>query len=490
MPANSILLVDDDLEHRSAFGLIFKDWGYDLTMAKDGLEAVRLAAKTRFDIIVMDVKMDGLNGLEALAFIKKNERAPSIVNLRGESLNPRTPVLMLTGYGTVGDAVKAMKDGAYDFLIKSEIDYNVLKLKIDNALDHFQLKEEKQAGLIGEGNIIGRSQSFLKILEMVDRIAPSSSNVLISGESGVGKEIVARLIWSKSQRAGQPFAACNCSAVSKDTVEDTLFGHKKGAFTGAVADRQGILKSAEGGTVFLDEIGETTGQFQSKLLRALQDGEIQPLGSDLSEKVDVRFIAATNVNLEREIESGNFREDIYHRFTFKLRIPSLRERPEDLAELAAYYLRRYALRNGREARGFSPRAMSAVMNYRWPGNVRELQNAMEYVVVMMTSDEVTEADLPDFVTSGKAAPRAAGASEESREPMTLKDVERRAVIEAMEFAGGVKKKAAQNLGITRKTLLEKIKLYKLTQYMVVKDQSVADPDEDLEGEEETEGDEE
>ncbi|MDR0354371.1 MAG: sigma-54 dependent transcriptional regulator [Deltaproteobacteria bacterium] len=487
MAATSILLVDDDLEHRTAFGLIFKDWGYDLTTAKDGLEAVKLCLKKRFDMIVMDVKMDGLNGLEALAFIKKNEKADSIAHLKGESLNRSTPVLMLTGYGTVGDAVQAMKDGAYDFLIKSEIDYNVLKLKIDNALEHFQLREAKQAALIGDQNhIVGRSPAFAKVMELIERIAPSPSTVLITGESGVGKEVMARLIWSRSQRAKQVFAACNCSAMTKETVEDVLFGHRRGAFTGADNDRPGILKSANGGTVFLDEIGETTNQFQSKLLRVLQNGEIQPLGRDQVEKVDVRILAATNIDLEKEIERGRFREDIYHRFTFKIRVPSLRERPEDLPELADYYLKRYALRNGREVSGFAPKALQAILKYPWPGNVRELQNAMEYAVVMMSSDEVTIEDLPEFVAAGQSV--SVGSSSRSASPSppsALKDVEREAVVNALEFTSGVKKKAAELLGITRKTLLDKIKLYKLTQYLVVKDSSAANGedefDDDFEG---------
>ncbi|MDR1310232.1 MAG: sigma-54 dependent transcriptional regulator [Deltaproteobacteria bacterium] len=478
MPTASILLVDDDLEHRTAFGLIFKDWGFELALAKDGLEAVRLASRKRFDMIVMDVKMDGLNGLQALAFIKHNERAEAISGLKGESMNRQTPVLMLTGYGTVGDAVKAMKDGAYDFLIKSEIDYNVLRVKIENALEHFRLREAKEAGLIGEQNlIIGQSQAFARICELVERIAPTLANVLITGESGVGKEVIARLIWSKSQRANQVFATCNCSAMSKDTVEDTLFGHRKGAFTGAVADRQGLIKSAEGGTVFLDEIGETTSQFQTKLLRALQEGEIQPLGSDQCEKVDVRFLAATNVDLEREIEAGNFREDIFHRFTFKIRVPSLRERPEDLPELADYFLKRCALRNGREVTGFSPGALAALERYSWPGNVRELQNAMEYVVVMMTSDQVAESDLPEFVTSTGASRSLGRPPGAPFQPQALKDLERTAVINALEFTSGIKKKAAELLGITRKTLLDKIKLYKLTQFLVVKDSHLAEGEE-------------
>lgn len=484
-------MVDDDLEHRTAFGFIFKDWGYELTMAKDGFEAVRLATRKRFDLIVMDVKMDGLDGLQALAFIKKNERAEAISGLKGESLNDQTPVIMLTGYATVKDAVQAMKDGAYDFLIKGDIEIDILRLKIENVLEHFKLREAKEAGLIGEQNlIIGRSPAFRKVIELVDRIAPSMANILLTGESGVGKEVVARLIWSKSPRANQVFATCNCSAVSKETVEDSLFGHRKGAFTGAVGDRQGILKSAEGGTVFLDEIGETTSQFQTKLLRALQEREIQPLGSDLVEKVDVRFLAATNVELEKQIQAGNFREDIYHRFTFKIRVPSLRERLEDLPELANYYLNRYAMRNGRTVSGFTPLAQEALMHHPWPGNIRELQNAMEYAVVMMTSDQVTECDLPESIVSVSHHPKPAKAPEAAHDPnlspMSLKDSEKTAVINALEFTNGVKKKAATLLGISRKTLGEKIKLYQLTQYMTTKDGSL-DEDEEFEAEDEAHG---
>ncbi|MDR0621823.1 MAG: sigma-54 dependent transcriptional regulator [Deltaproteobacteria bacterium] len=508
----SVLLVDDDLEHRTAFSFIFKDWGYDLTMAKDGFEAVKLCVKKRFDAIVMDIKMDGLDGLQALAFIKKNERAEPISGFKGESMNAQTPVIMLTGYATVKDAVQAMKDGAYDFLIKGDVEIDILRLKINNALEHHKLKEAKEASIIGEQNLImGRSPAFRKIVELVERIAPSMANVLLTGESGVGKEVVARLIWSKSPRANQLFATCNCSAVSKETVEDSLFGHRKGAFTGAVTDRQGILKSAEGGTVFLDEIGETTPQFQTKLLRALQEREIQPLGSDQAEKVDVRFLAATNVDLETVIQSGKFREDIYHRFTFKIRVPSLRERLEDLPELANYYLQRYAMRNGREVAGFSPAAMDILLNHSWPGNIRELQNAMEYVVVMMASDQVTETDLPESLTTpvyhklphgtqaaanpaatqaanqtanqahghtaGQATDPAAGqAAGHAGEALSLKEAEKNHILSVLEKTHGVKKKAADMLRISRKTLSEKIKAYQLTQYMSAKDGG-ADEDE-------------
>ncbi|MDR2386006.1 MAG: sigma-54 dependent transcriptional regulator [Deltaproteobacteria bacterium] len=471
MAKTSILLVDDDVDHRTAFTFIIKDWGYEMTMAKDGFEAVKLCGRKRFDIILMDIKMDGLDGLQALAYIKKNLKCEAIENIKAESLNTQTPIIMLTGYATVPDAVQAMKDGAYDFLIKGDIEIDILKLKIENAMEHFKLKEAKVAGLLGEQNIIiGRSPAFKKILELVERIAPSMSNVLLTGESGVGKEVVARLIWSKSSRANQVFATCNCSAVSKDSAEDSLFGHRKGAFTGAIVDRQGILKSAEGGTVFLDEIGETTPQFQTKLLRALQDHEIQPLGSDQVEKVDVRFLAATNVELEKEVRNGNFREDIYHRFTFKIRVPALRERLEDLPELANYYLQRYALRNGREVSGFSSQAMDILLKHQWPGNIRELQNCMEYVVVMMASDQVTESDLPEFVTTGPAHKLPASASEPAQGGViTLKDSEKSAILTALEFTHGVKSKAAKLLGISRKTLGDKIKVYQLTQYMSSKD---------------------
>ncbi|MDR1677164.1 MAG: sigma-54 dependent transcriptional regulator, partial [Deltaproteobacteria bacterium] len=420
MALKSILMVDDDNEHREAFSYIFKDWGYDLTAVSDGLEAVKKATEKRFDVILMDVRMDGLDGLKTLAFIKKNKRSEAISNFKGDSLNCQTPILMFTAFADVGVAVQAMKEGAYDFLIKGEIEIDILRLKIENALEHFQLKEAKAAGLIGGQNlIVGQSPVFKKICELVERIAPTMSSILLTGESGVGKEVIARLIWSKSQRANQVFSTCNCSAMSKDTVEDSLFGHRKGAFTGAANDRQGILKSAGGGTVFLDEIGETSPEFQTKLLRALQEQEIQPLGSDKTEKVDVRFIAATNKDLEKEIQNGHFREDIYHRFTFKIRVPSLRERIEDLPELANYYLNRYALRNGRDVSGFSDKAMDILLNYSWPGNVRELQNTMEYVIVMMTSDTVTESDLPETVLTKsltKSAPKPEPEPEPEPEP--------------------------------------------------------------------------
>jgi two-component system response regulator HydG len=464
MNSASILLVDDDLEHRDAYTIILKGWGYDVALAKDGIQAAMLACKRKFDLILMDVRMDGLDGLETLAFIKKDELADDVAEIKGSSLNKDTPVIMLTGFGTVGDAVQAMKDGAYDFLIKAELDNDVLKLKLDNALDHHRLKEQKQAGLIGDMNFIaGRSQAFAKVLETVNKIASNDSSVLITGESGVGKEVVARLIWQKSRRKDKVFATCNCTAVSKETVEDTLFGHRKGAFTGATSDRQGILRSADGGTVFLDEIAETSAEFQTKLLRTLQEGEIQPLGSDKVDKVDLRFLAATNKELEEEIARKRFREDLFYRFTFQVRIPPLRERPEDLVDLAGYYVNRYALNNAKKVSGISPKAISAMMAYPWPGNVRELQNAMEWAVIMMDGEELAERDLPQRVTQtgGAAAQKAQG----ERTPISLDEAERRAVEEALEFTGGVKEKAAKILGMTRKTLLSKIRKHNLLKFL-------------------------
>jgi two-component system response regulator HydG len=471
----SILLVDDDLEHRDAYTIILKGWGYEVTLAKDGIQAAIMASRRKFDLILMDVRMDGLDGLEALAFIKNGELSISIPEVKGDSLNLQTPVIMLTGFGTVGDAVQAMKDGAYDFLIKAELDNDVLKLKLENALDHHRLQEQKQAGLIGEPNlIVGRSQVFQKVLETIDKIAANDSSVLITGESGVGKEVIARLIWQKSRRKDRAFATCNCTAVSKETVEDTLFGHRKGAFTGAVGDRQGILKSADGGTVFLDEIAETTQEFQTKLLRTLQEGEIQPLGSDRVDKVDIRFLAATNKDLEKEIVDKRFREDLFYRFTFHVRIPSLRERPEDLPDLANYYLNRFALNNGRSVSGLSPKALSAIMAYHWPGNVRELQNAMEWAVIMMDGQELTERDLPQRVTQSSAAPGVK--PEGDRSPLSLDEAERKAVEEALEYTGGVKEKASKILGMTRKTLLSKIRKHNLVKFMPSNEEDTEEED--------------
>ncbi|MDR3203134.1 MAG: sigma-54 dependent transcriptional regulator [Deltaproteobacteria bacterium] len=459
----SILLVDDDYDHRSAYGIILKDMGFNVTMAKNGLEGASWASKKKFDLILMDVRMDGLNGLETLAYVKKGENKEK-ASLEADTKNEQTPVIMFTGYGTVSDAVEAMKMGAYDFLIKGDLDIDVLKLKIDNALEHFKLKEEKKAGIIGDHKVIvGSSSALNSMLRTIEKVATTDSTVLITGESGVGKELVARTIWAKSNRAGHVFLTCNCTSVYREQVEDTLFGHKKGAFTGANSDRPGIIKHADGGTVFLDEIGETSPEFQVKILRTLQEGEIQPLGTDEAIKVNVRFIAATNRNLEEEVANKFFRLDLFHRLTFVVRVPPLRERVEDLEELSLHFIKRQALKNGKKVASIDHKALEIIKGYHWPGNVRELENVMEWAVIMASGDEVKEGDLPEKLILGERSTKI-GVPLGAPLPKTLAAAECEAVSYALDYFDGHKQKTADFLGVTRRTLYTKINSCNLTKY--------------------------
>ncbi|MDR0549543.1 MAG: sigma-54 dependent transcriptional regulator [Deltaproteobacteria bacterium] len=436
-----ILIVDDDREHLFMLKTVLGDWGYANKTAVNGAEAVRLARDQRFLLILMDVRMGVMDGLAALSSIKK------------EGLNTETPIIIMTAFSRVSDAVTALKAGAYDYLTKP-LDLDVVKLTMDRALEHSRLREEKEAGLFGGPNILlGESPAFKKVLDLVELTAPTEATVLITGESGVGKEMVARLIHAKSLRAKAQFIIINCAAVAETLLEAELFGHEKGAFTGAEKRRDGRLKAGSGGTVFLDEIGETSPAFQAKLLRVLQEGEIQPLGSDQIEKVDVRFLAATNRNLVKEVELGRFREDLYWRLNVvAINVPSLRERPEDLPGLANFFIRQYALKNHKTVKGLTQDALNAMTAYHWPGNIRELQNAMERAVILMRGDYLTAKDMPLNL-----APTTNHPTEEL--PLNLDELEKLAVEKALNATKGNKTQAANTLGVTRKTLAAKLRKF-------------------------------
>ena len=446
-----ILIVDDDREHLFMLKTVLGDWGHPTAVAKSGREALDMGRDRAFGLILMDVRMGETDGLSALEAFK------------AEGLNRNTPVIIMTAYSRVEDAVRALKAGAYDYLTKP-LDLELVRAAVSRALEHRALKEEKESGLWGperDDGLVGQSPAFRKVLDMIDLVAASEATVLITGESGVGKEVAAKAIVAKSARADKPFITINCAALAENLLEAELFGHEKGAFTGAERRREGRLKAADGGTVFLDEIGETSPALQAKLLRAIQEGEIQPLGSDHCEKVDVRFLAATNRDLAAEVQAGRFREDLYWRLNvISLYLPPLRERVEDLPALANYFTRRYALKNHKEVKGLTPGALTLISRHKWPGNIRELQNAIERAVIIMRGEYLGEKDLPDL---GQGAP-VFSASEPpplAALPLNLDDVEKIAVEKALEHTGGNKTRAAGVLGVTRKTLAAKLKKYGL-----------------------------
>jgi two-component system response regulator HydG len=451
----TVLVVDDDEGHLSVVKTVIKSWGYDVEGADDGTKAVEKAKERPFDLIVMDIRMAEMSGIEALKVIKE--------------YNPAIPILIMTAYSSVESAVEALKEGAYDYLTKP-LDFDVLKLTLERALDHTSLRVEnlelkkKLRSSHDLTNIIGKSQPMKELIEMVAMVAPSEATALITGESGTGKELIARSIHYNSSRKEGPLVTVNCAALTETLLESELFGHEKGAFTGADRRREGRFMQANKGTIFLDEIGEMSSVMQAKLLRVIQDREIQRVGSDFTLKVDVRILAATNRELQEDVSAGKFREDLYYRLNVvTIRVPPLRERVEDIPLLAQHFLETYARKNKKRIKGFTPLAMDMFLKYDWPGNVRELENAMERAVILGPGDYITEKELPLSIT--KAYPHAEEIDRPptvDREPQSLEEAEKEAVLTALEAAGGNKSETARVLGITRKTLHKKLQKYGVT----------------------------
>ena len=448
----TVLVVDDDVGHLSVLKTVIKSWGYEVEGVDDGSKAVEKAKERPFDLIVTDVRMAEMSGIEALKLIKE--------------YNPAIPILIMTAYSSVESAVEALKAGAYDYLTKP-LDFDVLKLTIERALDHTSLRaenlslKEKLRSSYDLANIIGKSEPMKELIEMVAMVAPSEATALITGESGTGKELIARSIHYNSGRKEGPLVTVNCAALTENLLESELFGHEKGAFTGADRRREGRFMQANKGTIFLDEIGEMSSVMQAKLLRVIQDREIQRVGSDFTLKVDVRILAATNRDLQEDVSAGKFREDLYYRLNVvTIRVPPLRERVEDIPLLAQHFLETYARKNKKRIKGFTPLAMDMFLKYDWPGNVRELENAVERAVILGPGDYISEKELP--LSIAKAYPHGEELDRPpavSKEPQSLEEAEKEAVLAALKVAGGNKSETARLLGITRKTLHKKLQKY-------------------------------
>jgi two-component system response regulator HydG len=441
-----ILVVDDDRAHATMLAAMLGSWGYAVDLADDGSTAVARVRERAYDAVLTDVRMAEVDGIEALRRIKLH--------------NPFLPVLIMTAYSSEDTAVNALKAGAFDYLHKP-IDFEELRDGLDRALEHAgrsRTGETAHAGEASPGGMIGTSAPMRELFAMIRAVAPSEASVLILGESGTGKELVAKALHEGSPRRARALVAVNCAALAENLLESELFGHEKGAYTGAQRQRDGRFVQAGGGTLFLDEIGEMAIGLQAKLLRVLQEGEVQRLGSDRTVHVDVRVVAATNRDLEAEVRAGNFREDLYYRLNvIALRVPALRERTEDIPLLARHFLDRFAARNRKIFRGFSPRAMDLMLRHPWPGNVRELENAVERAVILSPGDLVTESDLPASLRLAPDAPPAnpgpAGHS--------LEDAEREAIVRTLEQVGHNKSEAARVLGVTRVTLRSKMRKFGL-----------------------------
>jgi two-component system response regulator HydG len=448
-----ILVVDDDTAHRTMLFTLVGGWGYDLLEADDGESAIAAVEAGPVDLVLMDIRMVRISGIEALERIK--------------TINPAIPIVLMTAYASVEMAVEALKKGAYDYLIKP-LDFDKLRLTLERALEHIRLKKENQQlrKQLAVGatcpDIIGSSPAMTRLLETVAQVAASEATVMVTGESGTGKELVAAAIHHNSPRKGGPFVKVNCAAITETLLESELFGHEKGAFTGADRRREGRFVQADGGSLFLDEVGEMPVAMQVKLLRVLQERELTRVGGEEVIPVDVRLIVATNQDLAQMVGAGSFREDLFYRLNVvELKTPPLRQRREDIPLLAAHFLAHFAEKNRKSVDRFTPRAMDLLIRHAWPGNVRELMNTIERAVVLARSACLDEDDFAGLSENRSVSERDPCAGNPPAD-MPLEKIARQAIANTLASVGGNKSEAARRLGITRKTLREKLKKYKLS----------------------------
>ena len=449
MEMASLLIADDEKNIRSGLELAFEDEGYTVVTAADGKEAWEKLQKNVIDLVITDLRMPEMDGYELLKRIS--------------AAYPTLPVIVLTGHGTIETAVETMRDGAVDFFTKP-VDIDKLSLVVKKTISASSLAEqnrklseeiEKLRKQQGYGKIIGKSGKIAALMQTVSQVAPTRATVLITGESGTGKELVADAIQSLSTRSDKPFIKVHCASLSQSLLEDELFGHEKGAFTGAVAQKKGRFELADTGTLFLDEIGEIDAATQVKLLRVLQERQFERVGGEKTLTVDVRVICATNRDLKKEVELGNFREDLYYRLNVvHVEVPPLRERKEDIELLSTSFLSTFNREDGRKIEGFTPAARKAMFSYSWPGNVRELRNTVEAAVVLSRSNVIDIDDLPPQLreTSGESTISFSL-------PVTMEEAEKGLILETISFCKGNKTKAADLLGIGRKTLHRKLAQY-------------------------------
>ena len=442
----NILLVEDDETFRSFLQTILEDDGHQVQTAADGLTGLRLLRQGSFDLVVSDLKMPGKSGLELFRETRKDLSPPQFI--------------FLTAFGRVDEAVAAMKEGAVDFLTKPLDDPDTLLALVNRVMesqargrDYLSLKQSEAAGLPPE-ELLFAGESMRSVRQLVHDVAGTTANVLISGESGTGKELVARTLHLLSPRGKGAFVALNCAAIPETLLESELFGHEKGAFTGAIQARQGKFELAKGGTIFLDEIGEMPLPLQSKLLRVLQERVFERVGGGKEIKSDVRIIAATNRNLRSEVDQRRFREDLYYRLNvFPLQLPPLRDRRDAIPLLTEYFLQRFSRQLGKSLKGVEAEAVTAMKNYAWPGNIRELQNVMERAVIL-SRDLVRLAALPDELQR-----RVGPENLDSKE--MLKSAEKEIIVKAIKNHGGNRRLAAEELGMSRRSLQYKLKEYGL-----------------------------
>lgn len=452
MSQRRILVVDDDESLRRVTQVQLQQTGYDVTAASDGSEALAVLERFPADLVITDLKMPGMSGLELLKRIR--------------SEYPEIVVIMVTAFGTIENAVEAMRAGAYDYTTKP-VQIEELRMTVSRALEHLELREEVRnlrSSLdekYGFENILGRSNVLLSVLDMASRAAQTSSTVLVRGETGTGKELLAKAIHFNSPRKEKAFITINCGAIPKDLLESELFGHVKGSFTGAVTHKRGKAEAADGGTLFLDEIGELPPELQVKILRLLQQGEIEKVGATETTRVDVRIIAATNRNLQAMIEDGAFREDLYYRLAvIPLELPPLRERPDDIPELVEHFFVRAKEKHGRQDLALPPALLSYFCGYRWPGNVRELENVLERLVVLSRGPDITLNDLPEALRRERPTLEVLHL-DLPPQGISLEAVEKELILRALQKFDWNQTQAARYLDLSRKTLIYRMEKYNI-----------------------------
>jgi two-component system response regulator AtoC len=448
----SLLIVDDEKTQREGLRAALED-RYDVYLAEDAKAAMELLERERFDVLLTDFRLPSEDGMKLIA--------------RAKSLSKPPVCILMTAYGSEELAVEAMKRGADDYIAKGRLQIDELELRIARALRQQNLEVENVAlhqqldARFRMENVVGESPAMKEVLEVVQQVAPTRATVLLLGESGTGKELIAKNIHQLSPRARQPMVTVHCAALSPTLLESELFGHEKGAFTGAHERRIGRFEQAQGGTLFLDEIGEIDASIQIKLLRFLGERTFERVGSNKTLTADVRLIAATNKKLDELVKAGSFREDLFFRLrVVEIRLPPLRERAEDIPLLAQAFLREFARENDKPVSKFSPEAMDVILRHSWPGNVRELRTAIEHAVVLCKSDKITPRDLPPSARPAAIAPASAAPAKASGD-LSVKEAEKQLIIRALKATNGNRTLAAKKLGMSRRTLYRKLTEYGL-----------------------------
>jgi DNA-binding NtrC family response regulator len=446
MAGEKILVVDDEQSMTQFLGIVLRKEGFQVTTVNSGRDALDKIRMEPFDVVISDIKMPGMDGIQLLQGIKKHDA--------------NIPVVLMTAYASQQSAIDAVNLGAFQYLLKNAKN-DEIRLAVRNALEMRRVRSENQflKRELKKGHeekaIIGSSEEIIKVFKMVDKVADSEATILIQGDSGTGKELIAREIHYRSRRHSGPFVSINCGAIPRDLLESNLFGHVKGSFTGAVKDSPGLFQVAEGGTFFLDEVGEMPLATQVKLLRALQEREIIPVGGTQPVKIDCRLVAATNADLEREVAEGRFRADLYYRLNvIPIKLPSLRQRRDDIPLLIDHFLRRHAA--GGVQKILSKDCLDVLMKYDWPGNVRELENVIERAVILDEAGRLEPKDLPDKIRLG---PSQRGSLFIESPTLTLEELEREYILKVLHSTRWQKKKASEILGINASTLYRKLIAY-------------------------------